>query len=157
MQNMSLPNLRDTNSWVYVSGEDMAERRSYPQAHSPSRKSSSHSISADSSPVSLTFSRQCLLSLSIYFITLRRDVIAHCIKGVLKQPVQSYQTTAMDLMTPLEPLPSLERRQSTTEDLIMRLYNLCDGLGVLRCPSFPRRPAPRASRPLCLSARASRE
>jgi len=62
MQNMSLPNLREAINWYHPDEEETQQRQSYNDAHMHSRDSSSQSTTANSSPVSLTFSSRGRLS-----------------------------------------------------------------------------------------------
>ena len=92
-------------------------------------------------------------ALSMHLSTLRRDITAHCVEYVLRQPVQIYQTSTTDLTGTSEYKLSMQRAPPSTEELVLRLENLATIMTFLHSNLFPHLPpAERTSFPLSLCA-----
>ncbi|KAI0675819.1 hypothetical protein C8Q78DRAFT_1006690 [Trametes maxima] len=92
-------------------------------------------------------------ALQTHITTLRRDIIAHCIDYVLKQPVTVSQSNSTDLSGPVEHKLSLYPAPPQEEDLAFRLERLTTVMTFLAEHLFPHFPvAERRSLTLSLSS-----
>ncbi|KAH9913967.1 uncharacterized protein BXZ73DRAFT_106752 [Epithele typhae] len=90
-------------------------------------------------------------TLSMHLSTLRRDIIAHCIEYVLKQPLQLLHEKTEDMTGMVEYKLSLRRGPPNTHDLTLHLDNLVTTMTFLNDHLFPHLPPPeRKAFPLSL-------
>ncbi|KAI0629379.1 hypothetical protein C8Q77DRAFT_1202629 [Trametes polyzona] len=90
--------------------------------------------------------------LATHISTLRRDIIAHCVEYVLKQPVTIQQTSSTDISGPVEHKISLFPAPPHEEDLMFRIKRLTTVMTFLADHLFPHFPEPeRKSLPLSIS------
>ncbi|KAI0773308.1 hypothetical protein BD413DRAFT_541034 [Trametes elegans] len=74
--------------------------------------------------------------------TLRRDIVAHCIEYVLKQPVTIYQSNSVDISGPVEHKISMHPPPPREEDITVRLERLTTIMRFLAEHLIPHLPEP---------------